>query len=108
MIFLILRHVIARDLHDYQIFVATDEQGFLDFIHEAFPGKIVCLEMLRATHSEPLHINNSNPYLQGENALVDVILLSKCTFVIRTSSNLSLWSSYLNPFLPVIHANNRH
>jgi hypothetical protein len=42
-----------------------------------------------------------------EKAVMDVVVLSKSNRLIRTSSSLSLWSSYLNPGLPVLLLNER-
>ena len=97
-----------RPLETYRIFVATDEHDFLKFIKEAFPGKVISIEMDRSIDGSPIHMNARDPFLQGEQALIDALLLSKTQVLIRTQSNLSLWSSYFNPTLPVITLNQRH
>jgi hypothetical protein len=95
---------------EYKIFVATDEQAFIDFIMTAFPGKICYqTDVIRSTDDKPLHVNaKMNRYKLGEDALTDCLLLSKTDFLIRTSSNLSLWSTYFNPTIPVLELNQRY
>ena len=95
------------DLADYRIFVATDEQRFLEYIQREFPGRAMALEMERSSGGRPIHTDNRSPSKHGQEAIIDALLLSRCHVLVRTSSNLSLWSSYLNPDLPVIPLNSR-
>jgi hypothetical protein len=92
----------------YKIFVATDEQAFLDHIRQIFPGKVFATDAHRSKNTLGVHHSENNHYELGEQALVDALLLSKCDLLIRTSSNLSLWSSYFNPDLPVIILNYKY
>lgn len=93
---------------NYVIFVATDEQAFLKYMQEKYPGKIVCQNCYRSTNINPVHYVNDGRYKQGKEACVDCLLLSKCDVLIRTCSNLSLWSTIFNPKMPVIALSNRH
>ena len=94
---------VVRDEHlsRYKIFVATDEQGFIEHAEKKF-GDVCFQEAIRSTGRKPIHFNNENPYRAGEEALVDALLLSRADFLIRTSSNLSRWSTYFNPALKVL------
>jgi hypothetical protein len=91
---------------EWRIFAATDEQPFLEEINRAFPGSIIACEAHRSINEKGIHFCRENPYAVGEEALMDALLLSRCDLLIRTSSNLSLWSTYLNPVLPTILLNN--
>lgn len=96
--------------YDYKIFVATDERNFMDYMEEKF-GEIVCYnkENTWSTDEKPIHLNSDNdPFKCGENAIVDSILLSRTHFLIRTSSNLSLWSTFFNPDLQVLELSQRY
>lgn len=96
------------ELNDsYKIFVATDEQQFLDALQRQFPDRVIAYEAIRSTTGVPVHHLASHCYQKGEEALLDCLLLSNCHFLIRTSSNLSLWSTYFNPTLPVVLLNDR-
>lgn len=87
----------------YLLFIATDERGFLDQAREKFPDRVFAIEAHRSdSNGLGVHFVNKNNYVLGEEALMDACLLSKCDLLIRTSSNLSLWSTYFNPDLPVV------
>jgi hypothetical protein len=105
----ILNEIEKRNLLNYKIFVATDELNFLNFAKKELPNKIFSYSTLHSTDQKSLHIGSTeNKYILGEEALIDCVLLSKCNLLIRTSSNLSLWSTFFNPTLPVISLNERY
>ena len=85
----------------FRIFVATDEQDFMDEMNERFPGQVLTASTIRSDNGKPLHTSRIDPYKHGEEALIDCLLLSRCNHLIRTSSNLSLCSTYFNPELSV-------
>lgn len=86
-----------------KIFIATDEDAFIQYMKEAF-GKSICYNknVARSSSKKPIHTTHKNPYQSGKEALVDCLLLSRGSILIRTSSNLSLWSTFFNPDIPVI------
>lgn len=84
---------------DYKIFIASDELAFFNHMERSFPGMILTYEKSN---------KNRNNYEAGEAALIDCILLSKVNILFRTSSNLSLISTFYNPQLPVIELSQRH
>ncbi len=93
---------------NYKVFVATDEGGFLAYMENVFGDKIYAQTIDRSTDGKPIHSNpKGTPYESGEGALLDCILLSKASILIRTSSNLSRWSTYFNPDIPVIELGGR-
>lgn len=104
-----VRQVISMNgVPSAKIFVATDEQGFLDYMEKQFPNQIIVAEAIRSSDdSTPVHNTPGNKYQKGQQALVDCLLLSECNFLIRTSSNLSLCSTFFNVKLPVIEVTKR-
>lgn len=86
----------------YKLFVATDEQAFLDAISARFQGKVVFLDAIRSSNGKALHASQKNGFQKGEEALLDCVLLSKTNLLIRTASNLSACSALFNAHLPVI------
>lgn len=98
----------ALNREDYEIFVATDEQSFLDFMKHAFPGKIIEFsEVKRSKNNKSLHMDNTtNQFEIGRTALMDCLILSKTSLLIKTSSNLSRWSTYFNLELEVVELGN--
>lgn len=94
--------------NNYKIFAATDEENFLQALRAAFPNKVISLNSYRSLDNlHPVHMSSHSPFAKGEEALMDVLLLSRCHVLIRTSSNLSLWASYFNPTIPEIMLNQR-
>lgn len=91
-----------------RLFVATDELSFLKAIKSAFPGRVIYTKGMRSSNGEPVHKITGNGFQRGEEALIDCLLLSHCDLIIKTSSNLSLFSTYFNPDVPVIHLTTRH
>jgi hypothetical protein len=94
------------------IFVATDEQGFLDYMVQQFGSKVIYIRATRSRNQEPIHhvfgqsMNNGSSL--GEEAVLDCYLLSKTNIMIRTASNLSSSAANMNPSLPVIDLNKAH
>lgn len=91
---------------DYRLFVASDEQAFVDYMENAFPGRVRSWETRRSRDlngpdSEPIDARMEDNYKKGEDAVVDCILLSRCHLLIRTQSCLGLFSGYFNPSVPV-------
>lgn len=96
-----IKKKIAKVKKNYRIFIATDEQDFIDYMKIIFPKKILYLKSVtRSKDGSPVHIRADSPYKVGEDAILDCLLLSKTDYLIRTTSNLSLWSTYFNPVLP--------
>jgi Nodulation protein Z (NodZ) len=85
----------------WKIFVATDEQAFLDFMRARFPGRLACLDMHRSTDGSPIDVVPGDNFRKGEQAVMDCLLLARCDHLVRTASNLSLCATFFNPRLPV-------
>jgi hypothetical protein len=87
-----------------KIFIATDEQAFIEYIRSRFSCPICFIEAERASGDLPTHWYSyvGNNYKKGEDALMDCLLLSRTHFLIRTVSNLSFMSERFTLRLPVI------
>lgn len=97
-------------IRDYKIFIATDEQAFIEFMLDKYGDRVIYLQdVARTSNGEPIHLNRlQGQYQVGEDALCDCCLLSRTDVLIRTSSNLSRWSTYFNPDMPVVELSKRH
>jgi len=91
----------AEALGEGAIFVATDDQGFLEHARNTFPGRVAALDMQRAKDGRPLHKAPGGGFARGTDAVMDCLLLARCHRLIRTPSNLGLCSTFFNPDLPV-------
>lgn len=94
-------------LIDYKIFIATDEQAFLDYMVSIHGDRVCYSDSARSMDGIPLHKGSLNGYAAGFYAIVDSLLLSKTNYLIKMSSNLSDWSTFFNPDLPFIEINER-
>lgn len=87
-----------------QLFIATDESPFIDFMKTAFDLPIICTDSKRSSNGLPNHLDGtfySSNYQKGEDALIDCLLLSRANELIRTESNLSLIAERFNTEIPV-------
>ncbi len=90
---------------NFRLFVASDEQAFVDFMASSFPEKVISWETRRSTDGQPIDLRMEDNYRKGEDAVIDCLLLSRCTRLIRTRSSLGLSATFFNPDLPVVVLN---
>ena len=89
-----------------KLFVATDTQDFLSYILSAeLPFPVVYrVTDIRSLNNKAVHFGIDTfekAILINEEALVNCLLLSKCSFLLKSSSFLSDWSKLFNPKLGV-------
>jgi hypothetical protein len=105
----ILQRYLRSDDTVKAVFVASDEHAFINFIKEWVKDVPVYShdDHYRSSGDLPVHlaIDRGGGYGKGEDALVNALLLSKCSTLIRTTSFLSAWASIFNPDLKVILLN---
>lgn len=105
----ILNSYLQIDQNIKAVFVASDEQKFVDFVMRSVKGLPVYSheDHYRAQRSDdmPIHRVEGGQYEKGEDALVNALLLSRCSTLIRTTSFLSAFASIFNPKLKVILLN---
>lgn len=104
----VCQQLIMHRAYNYKIYVATDEQAFLDFMIDRFGSDVIYINAIRSSDFNPVHLSKTNPGQLGEDALLDCLLLSRTNLLIRTSSNLSSVSYKINPLLPVISLSRSH
>ena len=78
----ILKIISTKQLKNFTIFVATDEEPFLQFMKTKFRRRLVYYkDAYRSDDGQPLHFNQAlSAYKKGEDALLDCLLLSKCNY----------------------------
>ena len=90
-----------------KIFVATDTIGVIERLESKFPDKIISYNSFRMDVADlnkvSLHetVHNSFNIDFGEEVLIESILLSKCSLLIRQQSNISTFSILLNPNIKI-------
>jgi hypothetical protein len=98
------------DDYDY-IYLATDCTDTVKYIKELYGKKVICnINAIRGNNTISIHNNfkNVSGYIKGLNVLTDVIYLSKCKHLIRSSSNVSITSLYLNLDLTWLNVNEKY
>ena len=95
--------------NNIKLFLATDDQHFLNDLQKKYPNKVYAVDTLRSSNGNAMHTSNgSAPYEKGKSAVVDALLLSKSDFLIKSPSNLSDSSLMFNPTIPYIRLNNEY
>jgi hypothetical protein len=104
----VVENYLSRHSTFAAVFAASDEQRFIDFIRNSLGDVPVYFrdDYFRSMDDRPVHTGiEGGGYEKGEDAVVNALLLAKCSTVIRTSSFLSAWASLFNPNLKVILLN---
>jgi hypothetical protein len=105
----IIRQCLRGNAAVRRVLLASDEQRFIDFIRHSLTEVPVYSRddhyRSRGSDEPPVFLGEGGGYEKGEDALVNALLLSKCTTLIRTTSFLSAWASIFNPQLKVILLN---
>jgi hypothetical protein len=90
----------------YKVFLATDEQAFLDYMLAGFPETLIYRRMYRSADGRPIDVvNEDGNHKKGEDAVIDCLLLSRCQYLVRTESSLSICSTLFSPEMPQILIN---
>jgi hypothetical protein len=76
------------------VFIATDEYSFV----EKFKERFQTLTIINLGEVE-FHLNHSASPTKADRALLDCLVLSRCKYMINTSSALSAFAKVLNPGL---------
>jgi hypothetical protein len=89
----------------FQVFVATDEIEFLEFMQREFGDRVVHVEHAPRARAagQAVHLDRTLPvsnYQKGRTAIVDCLLLAACDYLVKGRSNLSDASLAFNPRLP--------
>jgi hypothetical protein len=102
-------NIIEQYGKDYsRLFLATDDHAFAQLCSSKFGNKVIEYSCPPFSNQEPtpLHaphlISTTSNYQKGFEAVVDAILLSKCSLLIKTSSTFSTWSKIFTPTLPLV------
>ena len=96
-----LREAVERHATDCDtVFVATDEPAFAAFVRRTFPDKRV-ITWSRPTGGR-FQDDLEDNLRKGRDAILDCLLLARCSLLIKTPSVLSAWSKVFAPDLPVV------
>ncbi|MFT7530130.1 MAG: hypothetical protein ACI9FD_001134 [Gammaproteobacteria bacterium] len=89
-----------------KIFVATDQQQFLDQLKTRYGDRIVSYDAIRASDDRnPFDVDRNDGYQKGEEVLIDCLLLSRCDYLLKCTSAVGEFAMYFNPSLSCIDLN---
>ena len=110
----IFKEEINKVVDDYDyIYLATDCIDAARYIKNYYGKKVLYnVNAIRGNSTKSIHQHNDfkniSGYIKGLNVLTDVFLLSKCKHLIRSSSNVSITSLYLNLNLTELNVNEKY
>jgi hypothetical protein len=89
-----------------KIFVGTDQRQWLRIMEQAYPGKILSFSEISLSddNSNRLH-DAENKALRGAEVLVDVLLLSRCDYLIKCHAAVGEMAVVMNPDLQFVDLN---
>jgi len=88
-----------------QFFVCTDELSLLTMAQELLHGKVVTYDACRSVNGKPLHLDhshNQSPAKIGEDVIIEVLLMSRCSLFIHEWNNVAIGVMYFNPSLDTV------
>lgn len=91
---------------DSLIYIASDSDITLNEVKMLFLNKVVYYDSLRSkNNTDCIHnlLDKGSPYKKGEDIIIESLLLSKCDFLIRSISNVSIATLSFNPNLKQIN-----
>jgi hypothetical protein len=88
------------------IFLSTDcQETYKNFLNR-YGNKIINVDRLRGSGVNAIHTSGiGDGYIKGLESLIDSYILSECGFLIRSTSNLSSFSMFMNLDLECININ---
>lgn len=85
---------------DLKIFLATDQAQYIPVFKDRYGERITYSDCFRSDNEvAPFLRKELSPYKKGEDVLLDMLLLSRCNFLIKGSSNVGEMAMYFNPKL---------
>jgi len=79
------------------VYLATDQVQYVELMRRRYPDVLIGRDCLRSeTSTAPFELSAGSPYEKGEDVLIDILLLSRCSFLIRGASNVPEMAIYFS------------
>jgi hypothetical protein len=114
-----VRHLLSTR-NAAKIFVATDDESSLDFFRENFGRSVIAYDSVRHVSGEPagkgplgcimpayIAADRSRAARNGEEAVIEYILLSRCNYLVHNGSSLARTVLLKKPTLPHTNTHRR-
>lgn len=83
-----------------KIFVATDQQQFLDQVTKRYGDRVLSHQAIRTLgRRNPFEVDDGAGYRKGEDVLIDSLLLSRTDYLLKCTSAVGEFAMYFNPTL---------
>ncbi|MGZ4074549.1 MAG: hypothetical protein ACXVDZ_13615 [Bacteroidia bacterium] len=103
-----INHCLEKFDYLEKIFITSDDEEFIKFMKNSELSSMLYFreDSFRSNDGIPIHDRKDvDKYEINRDAVVNMLILSKCSFIIKTSSFLSSFSLLFNPSLPYIMLN---
>jgi hypothetical protein len=90
------------------IFLATDEPSFQEKMIQTFGTSMITFyeqSGVDLNSGGPIHFSDASGSAKALDALINIRLLARCNYIVRTASYMSGWAKVLNPAQEVIMLN---
>ncbi len=104
---------------DIKIYIASDSHQAMNAFKERYGSRSLCIDAFRSGEREEAHVISANTsywinnpeewhkkkpgFAGGVTVLYDCLLLSRCDYLIHTTSNLATASTFFNPDIKSIY-----
>ena len=90
------------------IFACSDQQQFIDKMHEAFPGRVFTRDIQRSCDQRTLHLDEKYQNIQQQtDAVIDLLILAKAELIYTTGSGFVDAVRYFNPKIKIVSMDGR-
>lgn len=80
---------------DYQVFLATDQQQFVELFRRQYGERLLTYDALRSSGEvAPFRMSGTSPYKKGEDVLIDTLVMSRCNYLLKGAAaggEYALW-----------------
>lgn len=93
---------------DCKIFLATDQTQFVDIVREKYGQRVITQStILSDSNVNAFQKRDGNNYQKGKEVLIDSLLLSRSSKLLKCASAVGEYAHYFNPTLKSIDVNER-
>jgi len=101
--YIIIDSFLKNDTTITNIFIATDEKNIVEYLKNKY--SYISFVTSRNFNKNIFWRNNDDVISNGQEAMIDMLCLSKCKTVLKVSSALSAFSKVINPKLNIFRLN---
>jgi len=101
--YIIIDSYLKNNTNLTNIFIATDEKNVVEYLKNKY--SYITFITSRNFDKNLFWKNNDNVISNGQEAMIDMLCLSKCKTVLKVSSALSAFSKLINPKLNIFRLN---